>query len=99
MSHYSSPWSSPESSFCTGPTGRKWIVYSSYIFNSSLSVHIIGETFQSMKVGRRGAMSAAFAVCDEVVSNLQSWITTHDDRHLSAARHGLRVTRNQRGDT
>ena len=52
-----------------------------------------------MEVGRHGAMSAAFAVCDEVVSNLQSWITTHDERHLSAARRGLRVTRNQWGDT
>ena len=72
------------------------VLYSSY---SSLSVHIIGETFQSMEVGRHGAMSAAFAVCDEVVSNLQSWITTHDERHLSAARHGVRVTRNQWGDT
>ena len=44
-------------------------------------------------------MTAAFAVCDEVVSNLQSWITTQDERHLSAARRGLRVTRNQWGDT
>ena len=50
-------------------------------------------------MGRYGAMSAAFDVCDEVVSNLQSWITTHDERHLSAARHRLRVTRNQLGDT
>ena len=50
-------------------------------------------------MGRHGAMSAAFVVCDEVVSNLQSWITTHDERHLSAARRGLRMTRNQCGDT
>ena len=70
-----------------------------FFLNSSLSVHIIGETYQSMEVGRRGAMSAAFVVCDEVVSNLQSWITTHDERHLSAARRGLRMTRNQCGDT
>ena len=59
----------------------------------------MGETFQSMEVRRGGAMSAAFDVCDEVVSNLQSWITTYNERHLSAARHGLRVTRNQLGDT
>ena len=52
-----------------------------------------------MEVGRDGAMSAAFAVCDEVVSNLQSWITTHNERHLSVAQHGLVVTRNQYGDT
>ena len=50
-------------------------------------------------MGRYGAMSAAFAVCNEVVSNLKSWITTYDERHLSAARHGLRVYRNQWGDT
>ena len=79
--------------------GNGLCIYSGYIINSSLSVHIIGETCQSMEVERRGAMSAAFAVCDEVVSNLQSWITTHDERHLSAARHGLGVTRNQWGDT
>ena len=69
------------------------------VYTVALSVHIIGETYQSMEVGRDGTMSAAFAVCDEVVSNLQSWITTHDERHLSAALHELSVTRNQRGDT
>ena len=69
----------------------------SYIFNSSPSVHIIGE-IQS-PVWRHGDMRAAFAVCDEVVSNLQSWITTHDERRLSAAQHGLGVARSQWGDT
>ena len=75
--------------------GNGLCIYSSY---SSLSVHIIGETYQSVEVGEtfQSMESAAFAVYDEVVSNFQSWITTHDERHLSAA---LRVTRNQRGDT